>query len=452
MALQDGRWRRRLVRMAEEAARHPAGKVTEVFADAAERQGAYGLLESPAVAASSVANAGFQACARRCASEPFVFCPTDGSSLTLTDRNKQKFGSIGTRAQGAQGLKVISVVAISPKGVTEGVAAQVWWAREERVSRRHRESRAVEEKETGRWLEAMEKTREVMRLHAPTTRAWFQLDREGDAWPILEQADAGGHWFTVRGNHDRRVILATGKKALLRTVLSSHPVVTRYELAVPAGPHRAARTAIMEVRACAATLDFKDKRTGRHSTKVVNVMLAREVGTTPGDEKPIDWLLLTNRPIATQEELLQVVFGYSLRWRIEDFHRSWKSGTCRVEDSQLRSREPVIKWATILACVALRVERLKQLSRREPDRPASDEFRPLELRAIKLLRFGKTAKGRPPDGNVPTLAEATLWLAQIGGYTGKSSGGPPGSVTLSRGLEQIQAVVRALEALEPSCD
>ena len=25
------------------------------------------------------------------------------------------------------------------------------------------------------------------------------------------------------------------------------------------------------------------------------------------------------------------VFGYAQRWRIEDFHRTWKSGTCRVE-------------------------------------------------------------------------------------------------------------------------
>jgi len=42
------------------------------------------------------------------------------------------------------------------------------------------------------------------------------------------------------------------------------------------------------------------------------------------------------------------------------------------------------------------------------------------------------------------LAKATLWLAEIGGYTGKSSGGPPGSTTLARGLAQVQAAVRVL--------
>jgi hypothetical protein len=76
----------------------------------------------------------------------------------------------------------------------------------------------------------------------------------------------------------------------------------------------------------------------------------------------------------------------------------------------------------------------------------------VEIRAITLLRFGKSAKKHLEAAQVPTLAQATLWLAQIGGYTGKSSGGPPGSVTLTRGLKEVAAVVRAFDALEANCD
>lgn len=449
--LQDARWRRRLVQVAEQAARRPAGKVTEVFGNDAERQGAYGLLESSAVPATAVAKSMFQGCAQRCAGEPFVFCATDGSSLTLVDRAKKKFGSIGSRSLGAQGLKVISVLAVSARGVTLGLTGQVWWTRSKRRPSKHRDDRKTEQKEIRHWPEAMEQTREVMRLHAPNTRVWFQLDREGDAWPILQQADADEQWFTVRGNHDRRVILSNGKKIKLRRLVNNQPIVSRYSLFVAPGPHRQGRTANMLVRACTAMLDFRDKRTKRHFSKTVNAVLAREEGTTPAGEKPIDWLLLTNRPVGTEKALQQIVFGYSQRWRIEDFHRSWKSGACRVEESQLRSKDSTIKWATILAAVAARVERLKLLSRQEPDRPATDEFSTVELRAIKLLRFGKSAKKKPINATVPTLAEATLWVAQLGGYTGKSSGGPPGSVTLARGLTQVQAAASALEALG-ACD
>ena len=283
---------------------------------------------------------------------------------------------------------------------------------------------------------------------APGTRVWFQFDREADAWPILQQADAGDHWFTIRASHNRRVILPNGGKTYLRTLLDMQPVLTSYPLRVRAAPNRSERVANMLVRACRVTLDFRDKLTRRHFSKEVNVVLARENGTTPAGEKPLAWMLLTNRPVNTEEEIQQIIFGYSLRWHIEDFHRTWKSGACRVEESQLRAKEPMVKWATMLAAVAVRIERLKLLSRKEPERPATDEFSAIELRAITLLRFGKTAKRHLSDGTTPTLAEATLWLALIGGYTGKSSGGPPGSVVLARGLREVEVAVRALEAME----
>ena len=101
----------------------------------------------------------------------------------------------------------------------------------------------------------------------------------------------------------------------------------------------------------------------------INVVQVREHGTTPPGERPIEWTLLTNRPILTTQDLLDVVFGYSMRWRIEELHRTWKSGACRVEHTQLRSTSAVIKWATILVAVAARIERIKQLARKEPHRP-----------------------------------------------------------------------------------
>jgi len=291
----------------------------------------------------------------------------------------------------------------------------------------------------------MEQTRRQMQAYAPQTRCWFQLDREGDAWPILIQADEDRHWFTVRGSHDRRVRLADGTKSYLRTVLKEQAVTCHYKLPVSAGPRRRARTAVMAVRTATVTLDLRDKPSSRRFAKTVNVILTREMSSTP-DQKPIEWMLLTNRPVETTEDIAQIIYGYSQRWRIEDFHRTWKSGACNVERMQLRSVSAVMKWATLLASVATRIERLKILSRTQPQRPALSEFSPLELRAIVLVRFGKK---RPPLGDdAPSLKQATEWLAEIGGYTGKSSGGPPGSTVLARGMAQMQIVANALEALE----
>jgi hypothetical protein len=439
--------------MGAQAARRPGGMVSEVFNDAAARQGAYGLLESDDVDRSRIANAMFAADARRCAGLPFVFVPVDGSSVSLTDLTRAKgFGAVGNHAHGARGLKVMNALLVSPEGVPVGLGAQVWWTRTGPPRKKDHERRPTEEKETQRWLEAMQQTREVLRANAPQTRPWFQLDREGDAWPIITNAGAAEAWFTIRGNHDRRVMLADGSKTRLRTLIGQQPRACSYRLSVSAGARRAARTARMAVRACAATLDFLNPITKRHFAKTVNVVLAREEGTTPEGEKPIEWMLLTNRPIGTAAEMTQVVLGYSQRWRIEVFHRTWKSGACNVERMQLRSVAAAEKWATLLAAVAVRIERLKQLSRQEPERPATDEFTSTELRAIALVRFGEKARKQLPKGTVPTIEQAVRWVAEIGGYTGKSSGGPPGSVVIGRGLREVLTVARALAALESTRD
>lgn len=411
------------------------------------------MLERAEIDAGEIAAAMVAAAGRRCASLPFVYVPVDGSSVTITDKARTKgFGNVGDHVHGARGLKVISALLVSPLGVPLGLGSQVWWARAHEAAKKNRDQRRTEEKETQHWLEAMRQTREVMSAEAPRTRLWFQLDREGDAWPIITEGGAEEHWFTIRGNHNRRVTLPDGSKTYLRPLLGLQPVVCTYHLSVSAGPSRGARLARMVVRACQVTLDFRDKRTKKRFPKTVNVVLAREDGTTPVGEKPIEWLLLTNRPITTGDELTQVVLGYAQRWRIEEFHRTWKSGACDVEDMQLRSMAAAQKWATILAAVAVRIERLKLLARKEPERAASDEFTPRELKAIAALRFGEQARAKLPEVKASTIREAVHWVAEIGGYTGKSSGGPPGSITITRGLHEVLTVARALAAMEAKCD
>ena len=447
--IEDHRWRRRLVSMANRAARRPAGRVTDTFVSSAERQGAYGLLEAAAVWTAQVGEAVFAACARRCAGEPFVFCPVDGTSLTLTEGQDKGFGPIGARAQGSRGVKVVNAMVLSADGVPLGISSQRWWTRPDRRRQQHRDQLRPDQKETQHWLDAMKQTREVMAEQAPGTRCWFQLDREGDAWPMLLDAGLDGHWFTIRASRNRRVRLPNGERSYLRSLLAGEPVKTEYQLEVRATAHRKGRTANMVVRACRVTLDGRDKRTGKRFPIDVNVVHAVERGTTPAGEKPIEWTLLTNRPIETMKGLTDVILGYSMRWRIEELHRTWKSGACSVEESQLRSKDAVIKWATILVAVAVRIERIKQLSREQPDRPATDEFSPVEIKAAVLLHFGKSAKA-PKTGSLATatIADVTLWIACIGGYTGRtSSGGPPGSITLARGLERVRVAAQALEAL-----
>jgi hypothetical protein len=88
-----------------------------------------------------------------------------------------------------------------------------------------------------------------------------------------------------------------------------------------------------------------------HPMKLYAVVVEeRGVNSRRGDA--LDWLLYTNAPVTTEEEALLVVRSYRARWRVEEFHRTWKQGGCNVETAQLRSVEAIVKWATILSSVA----------------------------------------------------------------------------------------------------
>jgi hypothetical protein len=453
--------------MAERLAGEAHGKVTTTFDFGAERQGAYRWLGNPAISQESLADAAGVACARRGAAFASILVPVDKSSATLTDpRGLKGFGAVGPSNREARGIQALNALGVSPEGDTLGVMAQALWMRppprprrrrkrtkRERIrhaSRRKRSllKRPTQQKETQRWIDAVEATVRRCEQHAPRSRCWFQLDREGDARPILEALEATGHRWTVRSGRDRRVLRADGRTSSLRRELLYEPWLGLVWLDVAAGANRAARCALLLVHAREVELDLYDARTSRHTRLRTRAVWATEVGTCPAGEKPLDWLLLTNQPVSTLADAKQVLDAYATRWRIEEVHRTWKNGGCHVEATQLRSEAAVKKWATLLFSVAARTERLKTLARTSPDQPASVELSPYELRALVLLKSRQKKRTEVVPETTPSIEQAVRWLADLGGYTGKSSGGPPGSVTIGRGLARVLIAAEVLKAID----
>jgi hypothetical protein len=468
--LGDARRKARLIAMAAATALRPHGRVSQVFADAAARQGAYDFLESDHVSGTAIGAAMADACATRARSHTYAFVPIDGTSLSLADRaNTKDFGSVGSLERGARGLKVIDAIAVSPGGVPLGIPVMQWWVRHRPAERSKRWRRRTEDKETQRWLDSIDQVKNLFQTKAPGTRAWFQIDREGDSQHILERLANCGHWFTVRSNSDRRIHLQGSlrprpdrvdwtRRHYLRPYLARKAPLGFTRLDVPARAGSPARTARMAIRVASVQLLLHDKRTSRHRTIKLNAVWTREHRQGPMRAsrsgirrgRALDWLLLTNHPVRNLKEAARVVFGYSQRWRIEDFHKAWKSGVCNVEASQLRARAHVIKWATLLAAVALRAERLKHLSRERPDHPANEEFTQTELQALILVKRRYKRRTETIDDSIPTLETAIRWIAELGGYTGKSSGGPPGTLTIARGLQRLRTATDVFEELNVS--
>ncbi|MBS1650425.1 MAG: IS4 family transposase [Bacteroidetes bacterium] len=409
-------------------------------------------MESEEVDAREIALASHRASARRAAKGELAFVAVDQSSLKLTDTQGEKgFGRVGAQAS-TRGLEVMTALAVSPAGEPYGLCGQRYWARGAKVahrSKRQRMQQPAQEKELGYWLEVMEQVRLVFAEEAPQTTPWFQLDRGADAWPILLAGLREGDLFTVRAAQDRRLTLAEGEeeRRYLWKTLEGQPLLGRKKLDVPARPARKpekgklrparrARSAELELRAARVSLDLPGKNRAS-----LYALLVCETADSAGLEEPIEWLLLTSRQISTRADADLVLFAYTQRWRIEEFHKCWKSGSCKVEETQLRSAQNVIRWATILASVAARLLRLTYLARQQPSRPSSMEFTTAEICAIVL-----SSRSRHKPGDNPPIGELVLLLANLGGYTGKSSGGPPGPLVIARGLLYIEPLVALLES------
>lgn len=444
--LGDRRRTARLVRLSAAAARGPAGTITATLSNAAEREAAYRFLENRAIHHQALEDAMFAANARRCAGLGRVIVAVDQSTVSVMDRLGTKgLGRTGSHFAigGRRGAEVMSAVASEADGpATLGLLAQVWHVRDdEKCPNDDNDKRPPEERESALWGQCMRAARDQLAAHSPGTRPWFQLDRGADNNNVLQAALSLGTDFTIRSTHDRRLDTGGRLRSAIRrcrplgsistSVLDSH---------APAGQARL-RPVSLTLRARSVVLRLQTTRGKRYGSADLTVVHAYEARAR-SQRARIEWYLLTNVPVGSLDDAVAVVNAYRRRWRVEEFHRAWKSGLCDVEGSQLRSAAAFRKWATILAAVASRAERLKTRARAEPDAPATVELTQAELDAAILMSSSKLALGTPM-----TLEAAVDMIAKLGGYTGRrNSGGPPGPTVIARGLEKVVVAAQAIAA------
>lgn len=437
--LGDQRRTNRLVAVAAAFARRPAGTITSVVRGAA-REAAFRFVENEAVESAVIASSSHAATARRCSKQAEVIVAVDQSSLKITDRvRKPGFGRTGIsrESRNTAGLQVMTALAVDAQGVTQGVVGQQWWARQELSPEWDKDKRPDQERESDLWRRTLCQANDTLCREAPGTKAWYQLDRGADSRAVIDLALKLKLNVTIRSAYNRA--LTNGH--YLHDWVRSRPRLGRYNLLIPPRWGRLGRRAELAVRATAVEILLKD-RSGRVRVVALHCVHVREQRASPQGER-LEWFLLTTVPVRTLSAAHRVIAAYSRRWRVEEFHRAWKSGVCCIEDSQLRSADAFKRWATIGAAVAARAERLKHESRNSPNVAAATELTRDEIDAAILLSETK----QHVMGDELTLAQAVALIADVGGYVGKSSGGPPGVRVIQRGLDRVLPAATAIRAM-----
>ena len=170
----------------------------------------------------------------------------------------------------------------------------------------------------------------------------------------------------------------------------------------------------------------------------LNILLVEET-IPPIEDKPIRWLLLTTLAIDSFEQAWQCVRWYSLRWLIERFHFTLKSG-CRIEQLQLETAQRLLNALATYSIVAWRLMWLTYRARLAPDDSCATVLQPVEWKLLRR-KFEPKSRSKKP----PTLRQAVRWIAQLGGFLARTGDGEPGVKTLWRGIGVLHHLLEGVQ-------
>ncbi len=334
-----------------------------------------------------------------------------------------------------QGIKVHTCFAVSGNGEPLGVLHQHTWTREERAGKAGgRRKHPTSEKESQRWLDTLSAAEQGI---SPSVCLIHVGDREADIYDLFVQPRRQDSHLLIRVQHNRKVQHELG---YLIPTIEQAPVVGQRTIELQRNPKRPARSATLTVRVLQVTIE----RPRYHltpeapATVTLTALLVEEVDPPSGAE-PIRWLLVTTLPIHDFVDAWQCVQWYSLRWMIERFHFTLKSG-CKIEELQLEAAERLLRALATYSIVAWRLMWLTYRARLSPDESCESV---LTIHEWKLLR--RKFEPRHRSQRPPTLRQAIRWIAQLGGFLARSGDGEPGLKTLWRGLGVLHHLVEGAE-------
>ena len=348
---------------------------------------------------------------------------------------REGYGPIG---KGGNGLILHSALAIEPmNGQSAGLLWQKLWNREPKqkppknetpaqkkkrqaAARKASRNRPFEEKESYRWVEALTTVEKRVSEH---TRVVHVFDREGDITEVFVQIRQLKHTgVVVRAAHNRSL---DSDSERLWSKLEAQPTSFEQEIELPSSSKRSARKAKLAVRFCPVNLRTPYRFDDRDPI-LVYAVYATEIDCPEG-EMPVEWMLLTTEVVADIQMASRILRWYSYRWRVEEYHKIFKSG-CQVERYRLAA-DGMKALIGFLSVIAVELLQLTYLHRTQPQAPAIEILNPVQ---IKLL---KAKSHKQPK--VLTVSWAIEAIARLGGYLEHRRNTPIGIQVLWRGWSKL---------------
>jgi len=372
-----------------------------------------------------------------------VLVPQDTTILNYTGlKETEGLGLISTD-KNSRGLIMHSALAVSEEGQVFGLLAEKIWSRpeEEMGKKKLRKKLPIEEKESYKWIETIETADITNELDG--VKVIYTCDREGDLYELFGRAHLKGALYLCRRIHNRIVQNEGEEESFINTFIDNLPTSGYMKVNVPRDSHanREARVAELEIKY--GKTRIKKPASAKISEQTpeyveVSIISAKEINVPEEVKEAVSWQLVTNDQVTSTEEAIMSVKRYSQRWKIEVFHYTLKSG-CTIEKLQESTSDKLIKLIALYSVIALRIMILTHLARTTPETSCETELHPEEWSALyKVVNKTKKAPPKPP-----TILEAVIMIAKLGGFLARKSDGFPGVKVIWRGLTTLNNILVA---------
>lgn len=462
--LQDKRLNDRLMSVLSQLGGHPTASIPAACGGYAETAAAYRFFDNDKVDFENVLQPHIEATRRRMAEQPVVILAQDTTEIDVTRPQQQMKGTGPMDASARRGAFLHPLMGFTPDGTPLGTLYAEAWVRDDEPPtpkperEQNRRLTPIEQKESLRWLEAYREAREEA-PHLPETHLVCVADSEADIYELLEETQEQPHnldWI-VRACQNRALKKeaqlpdSTGhlrERVLAEEVLFTHTITVRGRQAKlnceerGRRQPRAARTADVEVRAARVTLRAPWRHDRKLTDVAVNVVLVTEVDP-PTDDAPVEWILLTSLPIDNLEQVRSVIQYYCVRWMIEVFFRTLKSG-CRVEARRFEHIDRLLPCLAVYLIVTWRTLFVCRLGREFPEISCEAVFEADEWKSVY-----RVVRQEWPPSTPPTLREMIRMVAQLGGYINRQRPDEPGPQTVWLGLQRAHDIARCWRVFGP---
>ena len=441
-SLPDKRLNKRLIKIVENLARQPHASIPQASGDWANTKATYNFWKSKRIKSEEIIEAHRKRTAERVSEEKIILAIQDTSDFNFTHHQskteEQGFGMTCAQKY-VRGLKVHSIMASTTQGVPLGILGQQIWTRPVKTGKKkknQKERKSIFNKESKRWLTGLVSAE----LAIPSTTTVVTVtDREGDIYDLFALAREPNSELLIRAKHNRRI---NHELKFVQEAMEQTPDAGQLKMLIPLNDEKKSRTATLTIRH--ASFDFPPPinraKSFQHKSVSLNVISALEDNPNP-EEKAIQWLLLTTLKVENFDQAVCYLRWYTYRWLIERYHYVLKSG-CRIEQLQLKTAERIKKALATYTIVAWRLLWLTYEARTNPDLPCDTILEIHEWQSLYCHFHGFPLVKEPPS-----IEQAVIWIARLGGFLARRHDGFPGVKTLWKGLQRLHDIASSWKLL-----